>query len=412
MSRGDDRAYPQDLQAEESLLGAMLLARDARDVGVRMVRAEDFYKPAHQHVFTAILDLHRQGQAVDPITVADVLRREGLIDQVGGSGALLTLQTGTPATSNASRYATIIQEKATLRNLLHVAGQMGEAVYSGREVDEVVREAQDAVSSVVLPSGTVAAGPFIDDFLAEPDHYDWVVPGLLERGDRLILTGGEGKGKSTILRQFAIQASAGIIPFTDRAGNPPVRVTLVDCENSEAQSKRALRPLRVKAGVDLRSDFLTILVRPQGLDLLRRGDRKWLQERIEANAPDVLILGPMYRLHNDDPNDEKPARQLAAFLDDLRVRHQFALVMETHQPHASGGTRRVLRPYGASLWVRWPEFGLGLLHDEKTDGWRLVPWRGSRDDRSWPPMLTRGGPWLWNEVRPSAGLLDSFEEVL
>lgn len=412
MSRPQGRTVPSDLAAEESLLGAMLLSREAIDAGLRLLRAEDFCKPIHGYVFAAIDDLHRQGQPADPVTVAAKLRQDGMLDQLaGGASGLVSLMAGTPATSNAAKYATIIQEQATLRNLLRAAGEIQEAVYSGRDVDEVVRDAQDRVGSVVLPAGAVSAGPDIDTFLAEPDFYDWVVPGLLERGDRLILTGGEGKGKSTFLRQFAIQAASGFVPFTDRIRNPGVRVMVVDCENSPPQSRRALRPMRLKAGENLKPEFLTILMRPQGLDLLRRSDRKWLQERIEANQPDVLIMGPMYRLHNDDPNEERPARLLAAFLDDLRVRHQFALVMETHQPHASGGTRRVLRPYGASLWVRWPEFGLGLLHDEKTDAWRLVPWRGSRDDRSWPPMLTRSGPWLWNEVRPGA-VLDNEEEVL
>jgi len=233
--------------------------------------------------------------------------------------------------------------------------------------------------------------PTLAEFLADDDDdYDWLVPGLLERGDRVILTGPEGGGKSTLCRQLAVQLSAGIHPF----GGPvflPLRVLLLDLENSVRQTRRALRPLVAVAG----STDLTLapVVRPQGLDLLQQEDITYLSSIIEEINPDIVIGGPLYKLAGGDPTDEKTARPVALLLDRLRTAHDFALVLEAHSPHASGGGARPKRPYGASLWLRWPEFGIHLDQDGK-----VSHWRGQRDERTWPIQLQRGGAWPWTVV--------------
>src|SRR3954465_3897715 len=104
------RGPPHNLQAEESLLGAMLLSKDAIAAAVEVVNADDFYKPAHGHVFDAITSLYSGGEPVDPVTAADEPRRAGLLEAIGGAGLLVTLQSATPATTSASRYARIVEE--------------------------------------------------------------------------------------------------------------------------------------------------------------------------------------------------------------------------------------------------------------------------------------------------------------
>src|SRR5438067_5177452 len=127
-SRG--RVPPHNLQAEESLLGAMLLSRDAIVDAVQVCGADDFYKPAHGHVFEAVTSLYAQGEPVDPVTVADELRRANLLEQIGGPATLISLQANTPATSNAGRYARIVEEHALLRRLIGVAGEIAEMGYN------------------------------------------------------------------------------------------------------------------------------------------------------------------------------------------------------------------------------------------------------------------------------------------
>ncbi|MEA2704980.1 MAG: replicative helicase, partial [Actinomycetota bacterium] len=144
------RVPPHNLQAEESLLGAMLLSRDAIVSAVEIqLDADDFYKPAHGHIFEAITSLYGHGEPADPVTVADELRRADLLDAIGGVGVLSSLQASTPATSNAGRYARIVEEHALLRRLIGVAGEIAEMGYSVPEdIAQVVDEAESLVFKV------------------------------------------------------------------------------------------------------------------------------------------------------------------------------------------------------------------------------------------------------------------------
>ena len=135
-----------NLDAEASLLGAMLLSRDAIADALEVVNAEHFYKPSHGHVFEAICGLYSSGEPADPVTVAEALSRSGLLDQIGGPGLLLELQASTPATSSAPKYARIIQEHATLRGLIGAANEIAEIGY-GRP-DDVVKAVDEAESLV------------------------------------------------------------------------------------------------------------------------------------------------------------------------------------------------------------------------------------------------------------------------
>src|SRR3954453_6962544 len=147
-ARADGRVPPHNLDAEESLLGAMLLSRDAIVAATEVgLGAGDFYKPAHGHVFDAVTTLYGAGEPSDPVTVAEELRRAGLLDAIGGPAILLGLQASTPATSNAVRYARIIGEHALLRRLIGVASEIAEIGYS---VPDDVIAAVDRAESMVF----------------------------------------------------------------------------------------------------------------------------------------------------------------------------------------------------------------------------------------------------------------------
>jgi replicative DNA helicase len=145
--RSDARIPPHNLNAEESLLGALLLSRDVVDVvGELGVDVDHFYKPSHQHIYSAIRGLTATGQPVDAVTVADELRRNGLLDEIGGPQTLLELQNATPAISNASRYAKIVQDTAMLRKLIGVASEIAEIAYL--EPDDVTKALDEAETKV------------------------------------------------------------------------------------------------------------------------------------------------------------------------------------------------------------------------------------------------------------------------
>ena len=145
--RLDARVPPHNLSAEESLLGALLLSREVvNQISELGVQVEAFYKPSHQHIFAAIRGLMSQGLPVDIVTVADELRRNGILDEIGGPAALLDLQNSTPAISNASRYAKIVNDTALLRRLISVAGDITEMAYM--EPDDVQKALDEAESRV------------------------------------------------------------------------------------------------------------------------------------------------------------------------------------------------------------------------------------------------------------------------
>jgi replicative DNA helicase len=175
-----ERVPPHDLQAEESLLGAMLLSRDAISAAVETCRAEDFYRPAHGHIFDAICSLYAQGEPADPVTVADELRRADLLEGIGGAGNLVALQANTPAIANAARYAHIVQEHALLRRLISVASEIAEIGYSlPEDVMAALDRAEAMVFDVAERRVTDSLKPLRELLAASLDHLE----ALYNRGD-------------------------------------------------------------------------------------------------------------------------------------------------------------------------------------------------------------------------------------
>jgi replicative DNA helicase len=154
------RVPPHNLQAEESLLGAMLLSREAVGAATELVTADDFYKPAHAHIYDAICTLNASGEPADPVTVADELARAGLVDAIGGPATLVALQANTPAISNAARYARIIEEHSLLRRMITVANEVAELGYSlPDDVTKAIDQAESLVYEVAqkrVATGTMA----------------------------------------------------------------------------------------------------------------------------------------------------------------------------------------------------------------------------------------------------------------
>jgi replicative DNA helicase len=150
--RGGDqgpRVPPHNLDAEASLLGAMLLSSDAISIGTELLSAEDFYKPAHGQIFAAISRLYETGQAADAVTVADELDRAGLASIGVDPAALVSLQANTPSSANATYYAGIVQELAILRRLIGASGEISDLAYSAPDdVASVIDSAEQMILDV------------------------------------------------------------------------------------------------------------------------------------------------------------------------------------------------------------------------------------------------------------------------
>jgi replicative DNA helicase len=145
------RQPPQDLAAEQSVLGGMLLSKDAIADVLEKLRPGDFYRPAHQNVYDAVLDLYARGEPADAVTVAAELDRRGLLRRIGGAPYLHTLISTVPTAANAGYYAGIVAEKALLRRLVEAGTRVVQYGYAGAEgadVNEIVDRAQAEIYDV------------------------------------------------------------------------------------------------------------------------------------------------------------------------------------------------------------------------------------------------------------------------
>jgi replicative DNA helicase len=194
-----DRTPPQSIEAEQSVLGAMMLSKDAIADVVEVVRPGDFYRPAHQLVYDAILDLYAKGEPADAVTVSSELTRTGSLVRVGGAPYLHTLISMVPTAANAGYYAEIVAERATLRRLV-VAGtrivQMGYETASGStdvagSVDMVVDRAQAEIYEVTERRTS-------EDFV----HIETLLQPTLDEIDKISATGGVGNGIPTGFAQL------------------------------------------------------------------------------------------------------------------------------------------------------------------------------------------------------------------
>jgi replicative DNA helicase len=150
-NNGFDRQPPQDLTAEQSVLGGMMLSKDAIADVVEVLKPGDFYRPAHQLVYDCVLDLYTRGEPADAVTVAAELERRGELRRVGGAPYLHTLIATVPTAANASFYAEIVAEKSTLRRLVEAGTrivQMGYSGADGADINEIVDRAQSSIYEV------------------------------------------------------------------------------------------------------------------------------------------------------------------------------------------------------------------------------------------------------------------------
>lgn len=389
-------------EAERAVIGAALLDPGTLRWSSEHVAPEDFESVTLGTVYGIMLALHADGRPVDPISVDVAIRESGTVRGVTATD-LHTLMQDTPTAQNADYYARIVADHAGKRRIAkmgRVATQAGESDYSLEEAMGIVRAEWE---SIHRQSATTLESKPLGEILQGSDEYDWLIPNLLERQDRVIITGGEGGGKSTFVRQLTILPAAGIHPVTFEEIEP-LRVVVVDAENTERQWRRKARNIVAAAHQRGIADPRTLEVAcvPR-LDITREKDLGAIHRLIDKHQPDMLAIGPLYKLTPKAITSDDDAAPVINALDQLRGR-DIALVMEAHAGHAmTAGGDRNLRPRGSSALLGWPEFGFGLAKDPDDPHVRhVVRWRGDRDERAWPERLRWGSvfPFVNDSIEP------------
>lgn len=406
-----------DEDAEKAVLGNLISgygdpARSFRIVAAIVTR-DDWWVPAHEKIWRALEILHGKSVPVDVVVVERVLRQAGVSGQVGGAPYLADLvNRGCPGPS-LPFHAEAISAAAVLRRLA-AAGQRimqraeaddaDPATLASWAAEELSTARDQAAGSQLLTRG------FNDWFAATPDTPPPLVPGMLYEGDRLVLTGNGGLGKSTLLAQFALCSAAGLPPLHWQTADPftPVKVSIYDYENPDHKRKTRYWPI-IKGlenlGLEPRAN-LTIGGTGNPFDVLNPQNAMNLLRTVERDQPQLVYIGPVYKLHNDDPDKEVVVKKITNVLDGIREMGA-ALITEAH-PNKGAKAGGPLSPSGAALWEWWPEFGMGLRADPDTDEHvrrcKLERWRLDRDVNAWPLFVQASGdpalPWMESPIVP------------
>lgn len=257
-SAGPDRLPPQDIVAEASVLGSMLLSKEATNDVAGFLNAQDFYRPSHQTIFSVIQSLWVIDSPVDAVTVASELTKIGELTKVGGAAYLHTLVSGVPTAANADYYAQIVKDRATLRRLVEVGTRITQMGYSGTgEVEDLVDRAQAEVYGVnesrtedfkalsevmpVIYDELEAMGNRKEGIIGVPTGFhdlDEVTQGF-QKGQLIIVAGRPGQGKTTLGMDFVRSASL--------KHNYPTAFFSLEMSNSEI----VMRMLSAESGIPL-----------------------------------------------------------------------------------------------------------------------------------------------------------------
>lgn len=327
-----DRTPPQDLAAEQGVLGGMLLSKDAIADVIDVIKGRDFYKPAHELIFDSILDLYGRGEPADAVTVSAELTKRGELARVGGAPYLHTLMSSVPTAANAGYYAVIVRERAILRRLVEAGTRITQMGYAtdGADLDEIVNRAQAEIYGVTEQRAGEDYAPLADIMEGALDEIESIsnrsgqmtgVPTSftdldqltngLHPGQMIIIAARPAIGKSTLgldlARSCSIRNGLTSVIFSLEMGRNEITMRLLS-----AEARVALHHMRSGTMTD---DDWARLARRMG----------------EVSAAPLFI--------DDSPN--MSMMEIRAKCRRLKQRHDLRLVIVDYlQLMSSGGSRR------------------------------------------------------------------------
>jgi replicative DNA helicase len=218
-----ERTLPHNLEAERSVLGAILVHNDAFNMAAQVIDSGDFYRDAHRRIFDKMVQLNERNQAIDFVTLKEELARAGEIDEVGGPAYVASLADGVPRATNVEYYARIVKEKATLRNLIFAANKILTNAYEAdQESDLILDEAESSIFAVAddrLKAGFVPmrelvkeSFPKIEQLFEQKRLITGVPTGFvdldemtrgLQGGDLIIVAARPSMGKTSLVLNMA-----------------------------------------------------------------------------------------------------------------------------------------------------------------------------------------------------------------
>lgn len=355
----DARIPPHSIEAEEAVLGAMLLDATALERGLHLVDAEDFYRPAHRVIWRAIGALHAKGEPVDPITVKAELARSRQLDGVGGATVLYDLIERVPTVASIDYYAKIVAETAGVRRLMDAGTRIVQLGYDGRDASSVVAEAKqllerfgddrsaggDDWTSRLIPGGSFVldAPKIAPSVWGTGEQVAWA------EGEPFLIVGPTGVGKTTLAGQL-VKARLGI---SDAVLGIPVaaakrRVLYLACDRP-AQVQRSFARMVSEEDRAVLNERLTIWKGPPPADLAKQPD---MLARMCARADaDTVVIDSLKDVALELSKDETGAGLNSAFQRAIAEGTEVAGLHHQRKNAAGGGRPRKLEDVYGSTWV-------------------------------------------------------------
>jgi replicative DNA helicase len=344
-----DRQPPQDVAAEQSVLGGMLLSKDAIADVVEVLHGADFYRPAHSVIFDCILDLYGRGEPADAITVAAELNRTDQLSKMGGAVYLHTLIQSTPTAANAGYYAAIVAEQAVLRRLVEAGTrvvQLGYGAAGGKgDVDDIVDRAQQEIYDVTEKRMS-------EDYARLED----ILQPTMDELDAIASRGGTARGVPTGIRDLdeltnGLQAGQMIViaarPGVGKAlaldtpvATPSGWTTMGEVRVGDRVMGSDGRPTTVVAATDVMDDRPCYEVHfSDGSVLVADAQHQWLTETRASRRTRGILAAVR--------STEEIARTVRCATKDARLNHSITNAAPLQLPEAE----LPLPPYALGVWL-------------------------------------------------------------
>jgi replicative DNA helicase len=353
-----DRTPPHDVAAEQCVLGGMLLSKDAISDVMETIRPDDHYRPAHQIIHEAVLELYGRGEPADPVTVSDLLNKRGELTRVGGPSYLHTLIASVPTAANAGYYARIVRERAILRRLVEVGTRIVQLGYSGDgEADELVDRAQAEVYGVTerrvsedyLPLSDIMPGA-LDEIEAIGSHGGKMTGVPTGFADLDSLTNGLHPGQMVVIA--ARPAIGKALALDTPLATPDGWTTMGEVRVGDHLIGADGHPVAVVAATEAMQDRPCYEVEfSDGEVIVADGQHQWLTWTRAARRYDAQTRG--FQRYSTDPvlpqvvTTEQIASTLRCPTVDNRPNHTVQLARSLQLPEAE----LPIPPYALGVWT-------------------------------------------------------------
>src|SRR5690625_4403522 len=338
-----EKTPPQDVAAEQSVIGGMLMSKDAIADVVEVLRGNDFYRPAHEAIYDAILDLYGRGEPADAVTVAAELTKRGELARIGGAPYLHTLLSSVPTAANAGYYARIVRERAVLRRLVDAGTRIVQLGYAtdGGDVDDLVNTAQAEVYAVTERRTAEDYVPLKDVINSTMEEID----AASHRGEGMVgvptgftdldlLTNGLHPGQMIVLAARPAVGKSTLGLDVARSASIEHGMTSVICSSEMSRNEISLRMLSAESQVPLQN--------------MRKGpmrDEDWTRL---ARTMGRVSEAPLFI--DDSPN--MSLMEIRAKCRRLKQRHDLKLVVIDYLQLMSSGKRVESRQQEVSEFSR------------------------------------------------------------